>query len=344
MQERVFYNALNILLRSDYQKLRKLKERHATWRAGWEYCLSEERNAPIPEEEWGRLEKIGVRLFLDDDPEYPAPLREIPWAPFGIYSLGSFGEPTSSLMAIVGTRKATPIGKDIARKFSGELARAGCVVVSGLALGIDTAAHEGCLAAGGRTIAVLANGLDYFYPRSNENLAKKIIEKNGALISEYPLGSPTLPYRFLERNRIVSGLSRGILIVEAPKQSGALVTARFATEQNREVFVIPGPITHPNFFGSNQLIRSGAQLVTDPQEILDALGVDSPINGGGAADDDATPEEKIVIGVLRGSLKPVSVDKIIEDTNLKAQTVNQILGFLLMRNAVKEDGEGYVLL
>jgi len=343
MQEKVFYNALNVLLRSDYQKLRKLKERHATWRASWENCLAEGGNAPNPEEEWGRLEKIGIRLFLDEDPEYPSLLKEIPWAPFGIYSLGSFSEPTASFIAIVGTRKATPVGKDVAREFSKELAQAGCVVVSGLALGIDAAAHEGCLAAGGKTIAVLANGLDYFYPRSNENLAKKIIEKNGALVSEYPLGSPTLPYRFLERNRIVSGLSRGVLVVEAPKQSGALVTARFATEQNREVFVIPGPITHPNFFGSNQLIRSGAQLVTDPKEILDTLGIDSPIKDG-AADDNATPEEKIVIGVLRKSLKPVSVDKIIEDTNLKAQTVNQILGFLLMRNAVKEDGEGYILL
>ena len=132
------------------------------------------------------------------------------------------------------------------------------MIVSGLAFGIDAASHKGCLEANGATIAVLGNGLDAIYPVSNEKLGKNIIASGGALVSEYPLGTPSLPQHFIERNRLISGLSLGIVVIEAPKVSGALATARFAFEQNREVFVVPGPANHRNFYGSPQLLRNGA--------------------------------------------------------------------------------------
>ncbi|MEK7481868.1 MAG: DNA-processing protein DprA, partial [Patescibacteria group bacterium] len=172
---------------------------------------------------------------------YPALLREIPNAPEKIYILGKLPPEESLKIAIVGTRKATDQGRIIAKKLAEKLTNLGIVIVSGLAMGIDTAAHEGAVVANGKTIAVLANGLDKIYPAQNENLAKKILELNGAIISEYEPGKPALEHQFLERNRIVSGLSVATIVIEAPERSGSLVTARLAAEQGREVFVFPGP-------------------------------------------------------------------------------------------------------
>ena len=180
---------------------------------------------------------------------------------------------TETPIAIVGTRRATPEGKIIAKRFARELTSYGIPIASGLAFGIDAAAHEECVATGGATIAVLAGGLDAIYPGSNAALAQKILARHGCIISEYPLGSPPLPYRFLERNRIISGISRGTLVVEAPENSGSLATARYALEANREVFVVPGSTLHPNFKGSHRLIRQGAELVTTPEEIFEAYGI-----------------------------------------------------------------------
>ena len=199
-------------------------------------------------------------------------------------------------IAIVGTRRATPDGKSTARRFAAELARAGIVIVSGLAFGVDAAAHEGCLDAEGKTVAVLACGLANIYPRNNEPLAKKILAQGGAIISEYPPDMPAYPSRFLERNRIVSGLSKGTLVIEAPERSGSLATARFALEQNRDVFVVPGPIAHPNFKGSHALIRQGAELVTTPEDILESYGIAREKSIG--AEFAGTPEEKAILEFL----------------------------------------------
>lgn len=344
--EAVFYNALQVALGGAYERLERARAASENWETAW--LLEKQRNLfPIePDTEWKKLAASGITLVLKDDPGYPPLLREIPLPPFGIYVRGTLPDALLPALAIVGTRRATPSGKATARRFASAAATAGMTVVSGLALGIDGAAHEGCLEAGGKTIAVLAHGLDGIYPRAHESLGKRIIERGGALVSEYPLGSPSYPHRFLERNRIVSGLAQGVLLIEAPEASGSLVTARFALEQNRQVFATPGPLGHPNFAGSHGLIRAGAEFVTEPGHILESFGIELPASADpgyrtmAAAE---TDEERLVLGVLRSAGEAVDVDKIIEASKLEAQTVIRALGFLSMKNAIREAGGGYTL-
>ena len=267
---------------------------------------------------------------------------QIPHPPFGIYVKGSLPPQDQAAIAIVGTRRATPDGKNIARRFAAGLARAGFIIASGLAFGVDAAAHEGRLDAKGTTIAVLACGLANVYPKNNASLAEKILAQGGAIISEYPPEMPAYPSRFLERNRIVSGLSKGILVVEAPERSGSLATARFALEQNRDVFVIPGQISHPNFKGSHALIRQGATLVTRPEDILEEYGV-VPQDTILKIMDAASPEEKLVLDILREAAAPADIDKIIDATRLEPRIVNQTVSALFIKGVIKELNEGYML-
>lgn len=347
MNEAFFYNSLNIFAESNYQRLARWKNKFGTWQETWLNVKTDKKNVPDPEKEWREITRLGIRLILNGDGEFSESLKEIPHCPFGIYIRGdsdlvaASGKNKSLVLAMVGTRKATNEGKELARKFSAELTRNNFTIVSGLALGIDAAAHLGCLDACGKTIAVLAGGLDYIYPRTNEGLAKKILSGGGALVSEYPPGTKPLPHRFLERNRIVSGISRGVLIIESPKESGSLVTARFALDQNRDVFVLPGPATHPNFVGSHQLIRQGAELITDTAEILAAFGLEK--NDGASAESIETEEEKTICGALRQFSSPVTIDRIAETTNLDISDINRTLTFLTLKNIVKETNDGYAL-
>ena len=240
----------------------------------------------------------------------------------------------------MGTRRASEGGKNLALEFARVLGGNGLTIVSGLAFGIDASAHQGALADGGATIAVLPGGLDRIYPRTNHGLGERIGE-TGLLVSEYPLGAAPLPYRFLERNRLISGLCQGVLIIEAPTRSGSLATARFALEQNRQVFVVPGPARHPNFAGSHELIRSGAELVTEPGQILESLGF-APILKAGTAGD-LPPAAALILETLRPAGQVRSIDKIAELTNLRIQSVSQALTFLLLTERIREEGEGYVL-
>lgn len=339
MEEALYYNAVAVALEGDYRRIAKLAQRFPDWKSTYD-SFRQNDSPPDAEAAWKLLGAIGVRLVLLGDEAFPPILREIHHPPFGIYLLGEL--PSENTMAIVGTRRATPDGKLIAKRFARELARGGFTIVSGLALGIDAAAHEGCLEAKGRTIAVLASGLNAIYPATNENLGRKIIENGGAIISEYPLDSSPLPYRFLERNRIVSGLSKGVLVVECPKESGSLATARFALEQNRDVFVVPGNISHPNFFGSHALIRQGAELVTMPEDIFESYGI---IREEKMSHEEnvGTPEEKLVLKALRSISAPADVDKIIEMTTLEPRIINQALSFLLIKNVIRETEEGYTI-
>lgn len=351
MTEEKYYNSLNIALQSDYRKLENLRNGFKSWEGAWNSLnggvprlpavASAKEGLPDPEEEWEKLLNFGVGLVLKESPQYPSLLKEIPQPPFGIYFIGRWPKETNLTLAVVGTRKATAEGRALAKKFGFEFSENGFQIVSGLALGIDAAAHEGVVEAGGGAVAVLGNGLDSIYPKTNERLAKKILEKNGAIISEYPVGSESLPYRFLERNRIISGFSRGTLVIEVPLSSGALVTARFALDQNRDVFVVPGPITHPNFVGSNQLIREGAELITKPEEIMEAFGIETA--EGTRATLVETDAEKKIIAALKNFSSPVGVDKILELTNLNISEANRALAFLTIKNAVKETGDGYSL-
>lgn len=209
-----------------------------------------------------------VMTWRDDD--YPELLREIPDAPVVLYVKGDLAAYNPLSMAIVGSRKASLYGVSIASKFAMRLGELGITVVSGLARGIDTAAHQGSLRAGGYTVAVLGCGLANIYPPENKELFRKIAEA-GVVISEFPMSASPLAYNFPRRNRIISGLSLGVIVVEAAEQSGALITADFALEQGREVFAVPGKIDHPASTGTHRLIKQGAKLITCVEDILEDI-------------------------------------------------------------------------
>lgn len=232
-------------------------------------------------EEMGRAERLGVQLLALDDPNYPAGLRQIYDPPPVLYVRGALpggvlGELNDlRALGVVGTRSASPFALDLSREVSRELARAGVVVVSGLALGVDTAAHEGALeAAGGQTVAVLGSGVDRVYPAQNAGLARRIAEGRGAVVSEYRLGTQPRAEHFPGRNRIINGLSRGVLVVEGGVKSGALITAEFALEEGRAVFAVPGRARDPRAAGALELLKQGAVLTQSADDILSELGWD----------------------------------------------------------------------
>jgi DNA processing protein len=216
------------------------------------------------------LRRSGARLVVWGEADYPLPLAAIAGAPAALYVMGDLGVLKASQLAVVGARSASPSGLAIAREFAGALARAGLTITSGLAAGIDAAGHDGALAAGGRTVAVLGSGLDRIYPGENAGLAKRI-RAAGALVSEFPPGGAPRRQNFPRRNRIISGLSLGTLVVEAAHGSGSLITAQRAAQQGREVFAVPGSIRSPLSRGCHQLLRDGAHLVETPADVLDAL-------------------------------------------------------------------------
>lgn len=336
--ETMFYHAAALACRGNYRELQRIHAQHRSWRNVWEKLSAENRRGIEPSRALKELRDSGIWLALRGESSYPARLLEIPWPPFGIYGMGETACFKLPAVAIVGTRKATVEGKSIARRFGATLGRAGVAVVSGLAIGIDASSHEGCLDSAGTTIAVLGNGLDRFYPRLNEGLAKRIIQAGGALISEYAPGAPPLPHRFIERNRIVSGISLGVLLVEVPAISGARSTARFALEQNRDIFVVPGPALHPNYRGSHDLIRNGAELVTAPEHVLEALRLTQKQE---EAREPKTEAEEIILAFLRGAREPQDIDKIIEHSKLKTQTTSQAITMLLLKDLIHEDEQGY---
>lgn len=211
-----------------------------------------------------------TRLIGRDEPLYPENLRSIPRPPEKLYARGQVLPADRVAVALVGTRKATPIGRHIAFELARDLAGAGVAIVSGLAGGIDAKAHEGALDAGGRTLACLACGLDMVYPQSNRELFRRILS-SGALLSEYPDGTAPLPWRFPARNRIISGLALGVVVVEAPQKSGALITADWALKHGRPVMAVPGSVKSAASEGTNRLIQEGAYLVTCAGDVLSFL-------------------------------------------------------------------------
>lgn len=267
-------------------------------------------------------------------PDYPALLAGLPDAPAALLVRGDPGVLGLPQLAIVGSRNPTGAGQDNARQFAGHLARSGLAITSGLAVGIDTAAHRGALDAGGRTIAVCGTGLDIDYPRANAGLSAEIAS-SGALISEFPLGTPATRSNFPRRNRIISGLSLGTLVVEAAVRSGSLITARLAAEQGREVFAIPGSIHNPLARGSHRLIREGAKLVETADDIFVELRPLAGVLGEYVRAEAETAESTAVLSpaldkgyeILLDALgfEPASVDVLIARTGLAADEVASML-------------------
>ena len=256
----------------------------------------------IAEEEQRRCRASGVTLVGRDDAAYPRRLRQVYDPPPVLYVRGLLepAEETASV-AIVGSRAATPQGKALARRMARDLAAAGVTVVSGLARGIDAAAHRGALDACGRTVAVLGSGVDQLYPPENEALAAAIVEK-GAVVSEFPLGTVPYPGHFPRRNRIIAGWSEAVVVVEAAEKSGALVTARVALDEGREVLAVPGHPSQPTSAGSNQLIKDGAALVRDAVDVAREIGLCLEVAPEGEAGDH-------VLRALRGDA-PSSLEEL----------------------------------
>ena len=343
MKEKIAFNALNVFYKGDYAKLQKSWQNFGNWAAAWSNLGKD--STIVAEELWEVLVKEGINLTLCEEVGFPKVLKEIPWSPFGLYWRG---EPISDSprVAIVGTRRATLNGRTIAKKFGEELAINGATVVSGLALGIDAAAHEGALLGKGKTIAVLAGGLDYIYPKQNEPLCNKLLDSGGTIVSEYAFGAPIYSSRFLERNRIISGLSLGIVVIEAPEASGALATAKFALDQNREVCVVPGNINQPNYFGSHGLIKAGACLVTSAKEVLGNLnleiggesGQNPPLNLESLDDN-----QRAIIEVIRSAGEPIGIDKIQDLTKMEIPVINRAVSLLEIQGIIKGSGGNYTL-
>ena len=348
-EEAKSFNALNIVLQSNYAELKKSFEQFGSWSGAWQK-LKGDHNVDA-DAEWKKLAQHEVRLILKEDANFPAALKEIPWPPLGIFVKGNsdlFSHLASPMVGIVGTRKATTQGKELAKKIAKELVRRQVVIVSGLALGIDESAHWGAIEASGKTIAVLALGLDQVYPRQNIHLARKILELGGCLVSEYPIGSNSFPNRFIERNRIISGLGLGIVVIEAPEDSGALATARFALEQNREVFVMPGFSGHYNYVGSHKLLREGARLVTSAEDILEDLNlkedsenISLPLEN--AKNLNLDEGQSRVLTVLRSAGKSLEVDEISQLLKIEPSSASRSLSFLLLGGIIKEGGGKYYL-
>lgn len=225
------------------------------------------------EAEMSAVRKLGGDILLLDDGVYPASLREIYDPPIVLYVKGAWSECWDQpCVGVVGSRKCSTYGQNAALMLSRDLAQRGVTIVSGFARGIDAAAHRGALEAGGRTVAVMGTGIDQAYPRDHLKLASEILDAGGALVTQFPLGTPPVSENFPYRNRIISGLSLGVLVVEASEYSGSLITARLAMEQNREVFAVPGNITSRNSFGTNYLIKgAGAKLIQQWQDIASEL-------------------------------------------------------------------------
>lgn len=218
------------------------------------------------------LQKNDITLVDTDHNAYPELLREIKRPPPLLYVKGNAAGLSFPQVAIVGSRKPTPAGRDTALAFASDLAKSGFTITSGLAMGIDAAAHEGAVKVKGRTIAVIGTGIDSVYPQRNSALASEIIANGGAIVSEFPLGTDPQPQNFPQRNRIVSGLSYGVIVVEAAVKSGSLISARYALQQDRELFAVPGSIHNPLSRGCHALIKEGAKLVETSQDIVDELG------------------------------------------------------------------------
>lgn len=298
-----------------------------------------------PQKEWEKLEKENIRLLTMNDIAYPYLLKEISSPPYIIYTKGDIDFNISPAIAIVGSRKNTAYGSQVAKIFAKNLAAAGIITVSGMALGIDSYAHLGTLEENGRTIAVLGNGLDdnCIYPRSNFDLSRRIIS-NGALISDYPPGTPASPITFPARNRIIAGLTLGTIVVEAGEKSGALITADYALDFNREVFSVPGSIFSPESFGTNQLIKKGAKAVTSIKDVLEELNLDRNTNKSLIIPKNPENEnEKILISILSSS--PLHIDNIGKLSKLRTADVSVTLAMMEIKGWTKNiGGQNYILL
>lgn len=349
MNELVFLNAVNILVAAKIDALQEIYEKfEGNWQRAWNANLKSFVSADTdyigvrkhlnPEKAWKDIEISALRLITVRDKIYPKILRHIPHPPFLLYIRGSVEVLKNNNFAVVGTRAFTDYGKRIAPSIVRDIARAGFTIVSGLAAGIDTLAHEAALDAGAKTIAVLGCGSDdaTIFPKQNVRLARRIIENGGAVITEYAPHTHGNGFTFPQRNRIVSGLSKGTLVVEADRKSGALITAHDAVDQNRDVFAVPGPIYARTSEGTNHLIQEGAKLITCADDILEEYGLESGakekiIKGGNEL-------ENKILAALDTAAR--TADEIIQNTGIETPIAHATLIMMELDKKIRNLGNG----
>jgi len=295
----------------------------------------EHQNLVEADRAWG--EEISRHVISVDHPYYPLRLKSLSEPPFLLFVWGDLDRIASDQIAIVGSRKPTPLGVSNATRMASQLAEVGFTITSGMAIGIDAAAHRGAMEASGGTIAVQGCGADRIYPRSHERLALRILER-GCLVSEYPTGFPAYARHFPQRNRIVTGLSRGTLVVEATEKSGSLISARLAMEQGREVFAIPGSIRSRQSEGCHQLIKQGAKLVTSVLDVIEEfhdfeVRRSSPVS--------PSENEQSVLSLLQDG--PRHADRMVEETQLSIAELLAILIGLEIKGEIESGSDGYML-
>jgi DNA processing protein len=287
--------------------------------------LATGKSAELAREEMAKTSGAGVVLLSLDDPAYPSRLKEIYDPPVVLYVRGNAELLAQPGIAVVGTRHPTPYGSGMAERLACDLAAQGLVIISGMARGVDTAAHRGAISTKGKTVAVFGTGVDVFYPKENSRLAEQILALGGALISEFPLGTFAAPQNFPIRNRILSGMSLGVLVVEAAEYSGTRITARCALEQNRDVFAVPGNVTNKNSWGPNTLIKQGAKLVATWEDVWEdlptavRLALARPVSAESGShssaslfpDEGLPPHEKRILGLLKAD-ETTHIDAIVE--------------------------------
>lgn len=352
-QDIKFLNAFNSIPNVGAVTLRTLKNHFGSYETAWQANPAELETLGLredilrailwkkpslhPDQEMAKLVRENIWLVAAEDPNFPPLLREIPSPPVVLYGRGDIKIlEAKPLLAVVGTRKPTQYGLEATTVFVRELTEAGVTIVSGLALGIDARSHETALENKGKTIAVLGSGVDHnsIFPSENRGLARRILETGSIIISEYAPTTPALKEHFPARNRIISGLSQGVLVVEAREKSGALITARLALDQNREVFALPGSIFSLASAGPNQLIKQGAKAVVAVQDIFEELGIDynkAREEESGLLDE----KERLLLELLA---EPLGVDLIKEKSGLETSTIIASLSLLELKGRVKNIG------
>lgn len=296
------------------------------------------------EQKW--YETHGTILTLKD-PRYPVLLKELADPPLVLYVSGDSSLLSAVQLGMVGSRHPSPQGSATAEQFARALSEKGLVITSGLAAGIDAACHRGALAARGKTIAVMGTGLNQIYPSAHQGLAEKLVQEGGAVVSEFPLNTPPSPWNFPRRNRIISGLSLGVLVVEAALRSGSLITARYAMEQNREVFAIPGSINQPLARGCHQLLRQGAKLVETVDDIIEELGTLKAFAEALSAPPLSTASAELLDEKQRNLLNNIeysvtALDSIMLRSGLTATEVSSMLLLLELKGYVQAVSGGYL--
>ena len=316
------------------------------------------KSAELAREEMARASDGGITVLSSGDVHYPPRLKEIYDPPSILYVRGNPEVLTKPGIAVVGTRHPTPYGSGMAERLACDLATQGLVIISGMARGVDTASHRGAISSKGKTVAVFGTGVDVIYPKENSRLSEQILALGGALISEFPLGTFAAPHNFPIRNRILSGMSLGVLVVEAAEYSGTRITARLALEQNRDVFAVPGNVTNKNSWGPNTLIKQGAKLVATWEDVWEDLPTDvrlaltpapSPESQAASSaslfpDDGLPPHERRLLSLLKAD-EATHIDELVEklETEMSSSEIFAALFELELNGKVRQmPGKNFV--